>query len=242
VGRGRCRSRRGLGGAVRRGLGRCAALLLGRPGALARMGREDRGRGPWLGRQATMEMRTACALAASVARQDGGRARAAPRGWRPRGEGHGRRGMAHGVDRTYPGSAVPRTVGSRALQPAGTVHRAHPSTSGATRKGVGRSHAREADSEGPGRISGRQVRRTAAGEFVKEEMDHIREGKHGARSRKQAVAIGCPRRGGRGFARAPPRGKPARRPGSQPPGTPGPPARAATRPPRAAAAGPRWRH
>ena len=31
---------------------------------------------------------------------------------------------------------------------------------------------------------------TAAGEFVKEEMDHIREGKHGARSRKQAVAIG----------------------------------------------------
>jgi hypothetical protein len=31
---------------------------------------------------------------------------------------------------------------------------------------------------------------TAAGEFVKEEMDHIREGKHGARSAKQAIAIG----------------------------------------------------
>jgi hypothetical protein len=31
---------------------------------------------------------------------------------------------------------------------------------------------------------------TAAGEFVKEEMDHIREGKHGARSSRQAVAIG----------------------------------------------------
>lgn len=31
---------------------------------------------------------------------------------------------------------------------------------------------------------------TAAGEFVKEEMDHIREGKHGARSARQAVAIG----------------------------------------------------
>jgi hypothetical protein len=29
-----------------------------------------------------------------------------------------------------------------------------------------------------------------AGEFVKEEMDHIREGKHGARSAKQAIAIG----------------------------------------------------
>src|SRR5580698_5909796 len=31
---------------------------------------------------------------------------------------------------------------------------------------------------------------TQAGEFVREEMDHIKEGKHGARSRKQAIAIG----------------------------------------------------
>lgn len=31
---------------------------------------------------------------------------------------------------------------------------------------------------------------TQAGEFVREEMDHIREGKHGARSAKQAIAIG----------------------------------------------------
>lgn len=31
---------------------------------------------------------------------------------------------------------------------------------------------------------------TQAGEFVREEMDHIREGKHGARNTKQAVAIG----------------------------------------------------
>ena len=31
---------------------------------------------------------------------------------------------------------------------------------------------------------------TQAGEFVREEMDHIREGKHGARSTKQAIAIG----------------------------------------------------
>jgi hypothetical protein len=31
---------------------------------------------------------------------------------------------------------------------------------------------------------------TAAGEFVREEMHHIREGKHGARSTKQAIAIG----------------------------------------------------
>ena len=31
---------------------------------------------------------------------------------------------------------------------------------------------------------------TQAGEFVREEMDHIREGKHGAASTKQAIAIG----------------------------------------------------
>ena len=31
---------------------------------------------------------------------------------------------------------------------------------------------------------------TQAGEFIREEMDHIREGKHGARSSKQAIAIG----------------------------------------------------
>jgi hypothetical protein len=31
---------------------------------------------------------------------------------------------------------------------------------------------------------------TASGEFVREEMEHIRKGKHGARSPKQAIAIG----------------------------------------------------
>jgi hypothetical protein len=31
---------------------------------------------------------------------------------------------------------------------------------------------------------------TQAGEFVREEIEHIREGKHGARSSKQAIAIG----------------------------------------------------
>jgi hypothetical protein len=31
---------------------------------------------------------------------------------------------------------------------------------------------------------------TQAGEFVREEIDHIREGKHGARSPEQAIAIG----------------------------------------------------
>ena len=42
----------------------------------------------------------------------------------------------------------------------------------------------------------RQARRegkaptTQAGEFVREEIEHVREGKHGARSTKQAIAIG----------------------------------------------------
>src|SRR5436309_14130086 len=31
---------------------------------------------------------------------------------------------------------------------------------------------------------------TQAGEFVREEIHHVREGKHGARSPKQAIAIG----------------------------------------------------
>ena len=31
---------------------------------------------------------------------------------------------------------------------------------------------------------------TQAGEFVREEIEHVREGKHGARSTRQAIAIG----------------------------------------------------
>src|ERR1043166_9063146 len=54
---------------------------------------------------------------------------------------------------------------------------------------------------------------TQAGEFVREEMHHIRGGKHGARSAKQAIAIGLskarrsgvklppPKRGRRGVRR-----------------------------------------
>ena len=38
---------------------------------------------------------------------------------------------------------------------------------------------------------------TAAGEFVREEIDHVRKGKHGARSPQQAIAIGLARRGAR---------------------------------------------
>jgi len=40
---------------------------------------------------------------------------------------------------------------------------------------------------------------TQAGEFVREEMHHIREGKHGARSAKQAIAIGLSKARRAGF-------------------------------------------
>ncbi len=46
---------------------------------------------------------------------------------------------------------------------------------------------------------------TQAGEFVKEEMDHIREGKHGARSTKQAIAIGLSKARRAGVDLPPPR-------------------------------------
>ncbi|WP_242339363.1 DUF6496 domain-containing protein, partial [Anaeromyxobacter sp. SG66] len=46
---------------------------------------------------------------------------------------------------------------------------------------------------------------TAAGEFVREEMEHIREGKHGARSSKQAIAIGLSKARRAGVPLAPPK-------------------------------------
>lgn len=52
---------------------------------------------------------------------------------------------------------------------------------------------------------------TAAGEFVREEMHHIREGKHGARSTKQAIAIGLSKARRAGVPlKAPARGTSAR--------------------------------
>src|SRR5438094_6847226 len=49
---------------------------------------------------------------------------------------------------------------------------------------------------------------TQAGEFVREEMHHIREGKHGARSTKQAIAIGLSKARRAGVKLPPPaRGK-----------------------------------
>ena len=46
---------------------------------------------------------------------------------------------------------------------------------------------------------------TQAGEFVREEMHHIREGKHGASSAKQAIAIGLSKARRAGVKLPPPR-------------------------------------
>jgi hypothetical protein len=53
---------------------------------------------------------------------------------------------------------------------------------------------------------------TQAGEFVREEIEHIREGKHGARSAKQAIAIGLSKARRAGVALPPPpRGRTSKR-------------------------------
>ena len=46
---------------------------------------------------------------------------------------------------------------------------------------------------------------TQAGEFVHEEIEHVREGKHGARSTKQAIAIGLSKARTAGVKLKPPR-------------------------------------
>jgi hypothetical protein len=46
---------------------------------------------------------------------------------------------------------------------------------------------------------------TQAGEFVREEIEHVREGKHGARSTKQAIAIGLSKARRAGVELPPPR-------------------------------------
>ena len=48
---------------------------------------------------------------------------------------------------------------------------------------------------------------TAAGEFVREEIEHVREGKHGARSAKQAIAIGLSKARRAGIPLKPPNPK-----------------------------------
>ena len=48
---------------------------------------------------------------------------------------------------------------------------------------------------------------TAAGEFVREEIEHVREGKHGARSPQQAIAIGLSKARRAGIPLAPPKAR-----------------------------------
>lgn len=64
---------------------------------------------------------------------------------------------------------------------------------------LGRLHDIPAEADMPERTTVRRARRdarrgrspsTQAGEFVREEMEHVRKGVHGARSTKQAIAIG----------------------------------------------------
>lgn len=51
---------------------------------------------------------------------------------------------------------------------------------------------------------------TQAGEFVREEIEHIREGKHGARSTKQAIAIGLSKARRSGVKLPPPTSGPSK--------------------------------
>jgi hypothetical protein len=46
---------------------------------------------------------------------------------------------------------------------------------------------------------------TQAGEFVREEIEHVREGKHGARNTKQAIAIGLSKARRAGIKLPPPK-------------------------------------
>lgn len=52
---------------------------------------------------------------------------------------------------------------------------------------------------------------TQAGEFVREEIHHVREGKHGARSAQQAIAIGLSKARRAGVKLGPPKGSPSLR-------------------------------
>jgi hypothetical protein len=60
-----------------------------------------------------------------------------------------------------------------------------------------------------GRAQKAKSQSTQAGEYVREEIEHVREGKHGARSAKQAIAIGLSKARRAGVKLPPPPGKKA---------------------------------
>jgi hypothetical protein len=64
----------------------------------------------------------------------------------------------------------------------------------------------EVSGEARGRMERGYAPTTAAGEFVHEEIHHVREGKHGAASPKQAIAIGLSKARRAGVP-LPPRGR-----------------------------------
>lgn len=66
----------------------------------------------------------------------------------------------------------------------------------AEKEAIGRAHDDKREGKSPS---------MQAGEFVREEMHHIREGKHGARSTKQAIAIGLSKARRAGVRLAPPK-------------------------------------
>ncbi len=59
---------------------------------------------------------------------------------------------------------------------------------------------------------------TQAGAFVEEEMHHVRRGKHGAKSRKQVVAIGLSKARRAGVKLPPPPGRKRKRKRKRPAG------------------------
>src|SRR5678815_5526547 len=67
------------------------------------------------------------------------------------------------------------------IHPLGTIQRTQREVTMPEKETIERAHEDAREGKSPS---------TQAGEFVREEMHHIREGKHGARSTKQAVAIG----------------------------------------------------
>jgi hypothetical protein len=74
---------------------------------------------------------------------------------------------------------------------------------------VGRRSKEEVYREARGKLERGYSPKTAAGEFVHEEIHHVRRGKHGAKGPKQAVAIGLSkaRRAGLPIGPRPPRAK-----------------------------------
>ena len=71
---------------------------------------------------------------------------------------------------------------------------------------VGRRSKRELTAAAKRKLARGRSPKTAAGEFVHEEIHHVRQGKHGAKNAKQAIAIGLSKARRAGI-RVPPKGK-----------------------------------